>query len=178
MNDDSRSRTVIDTPRLRLFRLAAEDAPLMLAIWNDPKFIRHVFDRGIRTVEQAQEALAAGALRMYEEFGFGPFGLALRSNNEPVGICGLFRREGLDDTDIGYAVLPDYRGLGYAREAAVAVIEYARDSLGLQRLTAIVSPNNVASINLTEQLGFRYERTIRMPGSDDVVSIYARRLRD
>lgn len=178
MSDDLQARTVVSTERLRLFRLALEDAPLMLAIWNDPEFIRHVFDRGIRSVEQAEEALQAGALRLYEDFGFGPYGMALRSSGESIGICGLFRREGLDDTDIGYAVLPGYRGQGYAREAAAAVIDYARDKLGLHRLTAIVSPNNVASINLTEHLGLRYEKTIRMPGSEDVVSIYAMRLQD
>lgn len=104
--------------------------------------------------------------------------MALRSSNEAIGICGLFRREGLEDTDIGYAVLPAWCGQGYAYEAATAVIGHARDTLGLTRLTAIVSPHNVASIKLTEKLGLRYENTILMPGSGDEVNIYAISLTD
>jgi RimJ/RimL family protein N-acetyltransferase len=150
----------------------------MLAVWNDPAFIRNVADREIRTAAAAREAMTNGALRMYAEFGYGPYGMALRSSNEAIGICGLFRREGLEDTDIGYAVLPAWCGQGYAYEAATAVIGHARDTLGLTRLTAIVSPHNVASIKLTEKLGLRYENTILMPGSGDEVNIYAISLTD
>lgn len=166
----------IETQRLRLFDLSIEDAPLMLAIWNDPDFILHVGDRGIRTEADARAAMVDGALKLFRDFGYGPYRMSLRSTGDAIGICGLFRRKGLDDTDIGYAVLPEYCGQGFAFEAAQAVIAYARDTLGLDRLTAIVSPNNVASINLTEKLGLRYERSIRMPGTDETVSIYAMRL--
>ena len=178
MSVPDRAGVFVSTERLRLFELGLDDAPLMLAVWNDPAFIRNVADRGIRTESAARDALAAGALRMYAEFGYGPYGMALRSNNESIGICGLFRREGLEDTDIGYAVLPDWCGQGYAYEAATAVVAHARHALGLTRLTAIVSPNNVPSIKLTEKLGLRYEKTILMPGDGDEVNIYAMLLTD
>lgn len=178
MSDANRPGVFISTERLHLFELDLDDAPLMLAVWNDPAFIRNVADRGIRTVAAAREALAAGALKLYADFGYGPYGMALRSSNESIGICGLFRREGLEDTDIGYAVLPAWCGQGYAYEAATAVLGHARDTLGLTRLTAIVSPHNVASIRLTEKLGLRFEKSIRMPGNGDEVNIYALQLTD
>ena len=145
----------------------------MLRIWNDPAFVRHVGDRGIRTVDQAKDALAEGPLRLYDDYGYGPYRLTLKDSDDVIGICGLFHREGLDDADIGFALLPDYCGQGYASEAAFAVTEHARRVLGLPRLTALVSPHNDSSIALIEKLGMRFERMIRMPDDDDEICLYS-----
>ena len=144
----------------------------MLEIWNDPAFVRHVGDRGIRTIDQAKDALHEGPLRLYDDYGYGPYRLSLKDSDAVIGICGLFRRDGLDDADIGFALLPDYCNKGYASEAAFAVVEHARHDLGLRRLTALVSPQNGSSIALIEKLGMRFERMIRMPGDDDEICLY------
>ena len=166
----------IETARLRLRELTLADAELMLAIWNDPAFIRFVGDRGIRTLEDAQAAMTTGALKLYEDYGYGPYGVVLRGQGTPIGICGLFRREELDEPDIGFATLPAYCGNGYAYEASKAVLEYARDKLGIPRLTAIVSPENEASVGLIRKLGLRFERMHRMADDDEDVAIYGIRL--
>jgi len=163
---------VLNTERLELRWLTLEDTPLMLAVWNDPAFIRYVADRGIRTLEQAREAVEAGPLRLYAEYGYGPFRLRRREDGMDLGICGLFRRAGLDEPDIGFAVLPEFCGQGFGFEASAAVLDYARDALGLSCVTAIVSPQNEASIGLLEKLGLHYERQVRMPGDDHDVSLY------
>jgi RimJ/RimL family protein N-acetyltransferase len=165
-----------DTERLRLRRLTLDDAALMLSIWNDPAFVRYVADRGIRTLDAAREALREGVLPQYASYGYGPYRLALRGSREPIGICGLFRREGFDDPDIGFALLPAYCGGGYAFEAAGAVVDYARNDLGIGRLLAIVSPANAASVRLIGKLGLRFERMHRMPGNDTDSAIYAAQL--
>jgi len=167
---------MLETGRLRLRWLTLADADLMLAVWNDPAFIRHVGDRGIRTLEDARTAMEQGAFHLYETYGYGPFRVALKGSDTPVGICGLFRREDLDEADIGYAVLPDHCGQGYAYEASNAVIEHARSDLGMTRLIAIISPRNDASIGLVRKLGLRFERMHRMPDDADEVCIYGRRL--
>jgi RimJ/RimL family protein N-acetyltransferase len=161
-----------ETGRLRLQRLSLDDAGLMLAIWNDPAFIRYVGDRGIRTLDQARVTLEEGAFRLYSEYGYGPYRVALKADDTAVGICGLFRREGLDEPDIGFSTLPEHCGRGYAYEAACAVIEHARNDLGLPRLTAIVSPGNRPSVSLIRKLGFAFERMHRMVGDQDDVAIY------
>ena len=166
----------IETERLQLSELTLDDAGLMLAIWNDPAFIRYVGDRGIRTTEDAQEAMRQGVLRLYEDYGYGPFKLALTDSGEAIGISGLFRREGLDDPDIGYATLPAYCGNGYAYEAACAVVDYAATRLALERLIAIISPDNTASIALIGKLGFEFERMHRMTDADHEVGIYGKLL--
>lgn len=144
----------------------------MLEIWNDPAFVRYVGDRGIRSTDEAAQALADGPLKLYEDYGFGPYRLALRDTDTAIGICGLFRREGLDDPDVGFALLPEFCGKGYAKEAAEIVVAHAKNELALPRLTAIVSPENVASIGLIEKLGLRFERMIQMPGESENISLY------
>lgn len=165
--------TTLVTARLRLNWLTADDAEMMLAVWNDPDFVRYVGDRGVRTEDEALRALEAGPFAMYEQYGWGPYRVALRADDVPIGVCGLFRRPALDDPDIGYAVLPAWAGQGYAMEAARAVLEHARDVLQLPRVTAIVSPENQRSVRLLEKLGLEYEKTFRMPGDDKDVALYA-----
>ncbi len=166
----------LETERLVLRRVTLDDAGLMLAVWNDPDFIRHVADRGIRTLEQAASALQDGALKLYADYGYGPYLMSLKSDGAEVGICGLFRRDHLQDPDIGFAIMPEYRGRGLTSEAAAAVVAHARDDLGIKYLTAIVSPENTRSIALLEKLGLRYESRITMPGEVQEVSLYGMKI--
>jgi len=166
----------LETQRLFLRRVTLEDADLMLAIWNDAAFLHYVGDRGVRTVEEARSAMTEGALRLYEQFGYGPYCVVRKSDDKRIGICGLFRRENLEDPDIGFALLPSYCGAGLASEAAEAVVAHARDDLGIEILTAIVSPDNAASIALIEKLGLSFERGITMPGEHDEISLYSMKL--
>ena len=162
----------MNTERLELRWLTLDDTPMMFAVWNDPAFVRFVADRGIRSLEQARAAVEAGPLRLYAEYGYGPFRVRRRADGMDMGICGLFRRDGLEEPDIGFAILPDFCGMGYGFEASTAVLQHAREALGLPCVTAIVSPHNDASIGLLEKLGMRYERPIRMPGDDHDVRLY------
>ena len=166
----------LETERLLLRRVTLDDAGLMLAIWNDPAFVRHVGDRGVRTIEAAEKALQEGAFRLYAQYGYGPYCVTRKSDGTQIGICGLFRRDILDDPDIGFGLLPDYCGNGYACEAATAVVSHARDDLGIRRLTAIVSPGNLASIGLIEKLGLAFDRGLTMPGEEDEVNLYSMKL--
>ncbi|MGI9235693.1 MAG: GNAT family N-acetyltransferase [Woeseiaceae bacterium] len=167
---------LLETERLRLRRVTLDDAAFMLAIWNDPGFVRNVGDRGIRTVEDAEVALADGAFKLYEKYGYGPYCMSLKSDGTLVGICGLFRRDNLEHPDIGFAVLPAFCRQGLAKEAAEVVLEHARNDLEINFLTAIVSPENVASISLIEKLGLTFDGRITMPGEEDEISLYGMRL--
>lgn len=162
----------LQTQRLRLRWLTIEDAGLLLAAWTDPAFIKYVGDRGVRTVEAAEAEFVKGPRKLYDEFGYGPFRVSLADADQPIGLCGVFRREGLDDPDIGFVFLPEFRGHGYAGEAAQEVLRHAREDLGLKRLTAIVSSENAASIGLIKKLGLSFERMVRLPGADKDIQLY------
>ena len=111
-------------------------------------------------------------------YGYGPFRVTRRSDGAEAGVCGLYRRENLDAPDLGFAFLPDYRGMGFGYESSCAVLRYARDELELETVTAIVSPRNTASIALVLKLGLVFEKAIRMPGDDEDVSLYSINLKD
>jgi RimJ/RimL family protein N-acetyltransferase len=162
----------LQTKRLQLRWLTEDDAGLMLAIWNDPAFIRYVGDREIRTLEEAATAMREGVLRLYQEHGYGPYRMALHESDEAMGICGLFKRENLEFPDIGYALLPAFCGGGFAFEAAEAVQMHALEHMGLPQLYAIVSPDNARSVHLLEKLGMSAGELIRMPGDDEDVALY------
>ena len=167
----------LQTARLSLRMLTLADAELMLAIWNDPAFVRYVGDRGVRTPEQARVTMSQGALQLYADYGYGPYRVALAGDDTEIGICGLFRREGYRDPDIGYSILPAYCGCGYAYEAASAVLEHAHTVLNLPRILAFIAPDNDASIGLAEKLGLRFERPARLAGDASDVSLYSMALR-
>jgi len=167
------TRIGLETERLRLRELTAEDAPFMLALLNDPDFIRYIADRGVRTEEQAREYIAKGPAASYAANGFGLLRVGLKGDETPIGVCGLIKREGLDDPDVGYAFLPAYRAQGYAHEAARAVLAHGREALGLKRIVAIVSSDNERSIRLLEKLGMRFERMVTLPGDDEEIKLYA-----
>lgn len=166
----------ITTERLQLRWLTLDDADLLLEVWNDPAFIRNVGDRGVRTVEEVQDVMQnGGALHLYKTYGYGPYRVALQDGDVAIGIVGLFRRDGLDIPDIGYSVLPQYCGNGYAYEASCAVIDYARNKLALDQICAIISPDNSVSIGLIEKLGLVFEKMHRMPGDDEEICLYGMR---
>ena len=162
----------IQTSRLVLQRLTEPDCGLLLQIWNDPDFIRFVCDRGIRTEDQALEAMREGVLRLWVEHGFGPYRVSLAASGEAIGICGLFKRPQLDEPDIGYALLPHYCGSGYALESASAVRDHARDELKLPTIAAIVSPEHGRSKRLLEKLGMELAGRIRMLDEDEDILLY------
>ncbi len=163
---------VIETERLRLRHLAEEDAPFILELVNDPDWLRYIGDRGVRDLEGAREYILGGpVIASYERHGFGLYLVETREELAPAGICGLVRRDWLEDVDVGLAFLPRFRGMGFALEAARATVEYA-GKLGLERLSAIVSPANEASLRLLGHLGFRFERMVRPPGDDGELRLF------
>lgn len=174
MNADTQ---VLKTRRLVLSRLTADDAPFILELLNDPDWIRFIGDRKVRSVADARAYLEKGPITMYAREGFGLYRTALGSSNTPIGMCGLIRRPGLDDVDLGFAFLPAYRGQGYGLESAQGVLEHAR-SLGLTRIVAIASKDNVRSARLLARLGFGPPTTFRLAGDDEELDLFERALRE
>lgn len=164
--------TVLETGRLVLRRLTPADAPFIVELLNDPDWIRYIGDRGVRTVEQAADYIERGPAAMYARHGFGLYLTELKAGGEPIGLCGLIRRDFLEDVDIGFAFLPRYRGAGYAREAAESVVRYAA-TLGLRRLVAITTQDNERSAQLLERLGLRFERMVAYPGEEEDLRLFA-----
>lgn len=152
---------VLETDRLILRQMSAEDAEFMLGLLNEPSWLRFIGDRGVRTLEDARAYILKGPVDMYGRLGFGLYLTELKEGGVPIGICGLVKRDFLEDVDIGFALLPAFWGQGYAHEAASAVMDYGKETLGLKRIVAITAPDNQSSIRLLEKLGLKFDRMIR-----------------
>ena len=163
---------VLRTERLLLRHMAASDAAFMLDLLNDEAWLRFIGDRGVRTLEQARDYIAKGPVEMVERLGFGFYVVELKETGCPVGVCGLAKRDFLDDVDVGYAFAAPYRGRGYAHEAARAVLAHAAQ-LGLKRIVATVRAENAASIALLEKLGLRFERVLARPDDAPDLQLFA-----
>ena len=161
--------TALETERLLLRRFVAGDAQFILTLLNEPSFLRHIGDKQVRTLEDAEQYILNGPVASYERNGFGLCLVELRESHTPIGMCGLLKRAELPEPDIGFALLPGSWNQGFAFEAASAVLKDARERLKLRRILAITSLDNDSSIKLLQRLGFRFERVVKL--SDDGESL-------
>ena len=168
--------TTIQSERLTLRALRADDAPFILELVNDPAWLRHIGDKGVHTLDDARAYIANGPVASHARHDFGLDLVELTADATPIGLCGLIKRDTLPDVDVGYAFLPQFRGAGYASEAVAAVIEHARHTLRLPRIAAIVSPDNHASIRVLEKLGLRFEKMVRMSADGPETKLFGREL--
>ena len=156
--------TVLETERLLLREVVADDARFMLELLNSPGFLENIGDRGVRDEDQARAYIEDRVLSSYRDHGFGMWLTVQKSDKTPVGLAGLVRREGLEVPDVGYAFIQRVWGRGYAQEAAAAVLAHAQGPLGIPKLAAITSPENFASMAVLRKIGFTYHGMIELPG--------------
>ncbi len=164
---------VLETERLVLRELSVDDAEFILRLLNEPSFLRHIGDKGVRTIGDARDYILNGPVDSYRRLGYGLYLAASKGSGTPMGICGLVKRPDLDDADVGFAFVPEFWSQGYAFESAAAVLVHARETLGLERVLAITSPDNQASISLLEKLGLRFERMIRLSDDEPEIKLFA-----
>lgn len=163
---------ILETERLALRQFTADDAAFILELLNEPSFIQNIGDRGVRSLADAVKYIEAGPVASYARNGFGLYLVQLKESGESIGMCGLIKRETLDDVDIGYAFLPKFWLKGYAVEAASSAKEQAR-SLGLKRLVAIVDPANQGSIRVLEKLGMTFEKMVQLSDDDIELKLFS-----
>jgi len=167
---------VAETERLILREFTTADAPFVLRLLNEPSFVHNIGDRGVRTAEEAVRYLNDGPIASYARHGHGLYLVALKPGLQPIGMCGLLKRDKIRDVDLGYAFLPEFWSNGYARESAAAVLGIAR-RLRLTAVAAFVSPGNAPSIRLLDKLGFAPAGETKLEPAAAPVFVYRLQLR-
>ena len=162
---------ILETERLALHELTPDDAPFILELLNSRGFQENIGDRGIHDVGGARGYIERQR-ESYAAAGFGLWRADVNATGETAGLCGLVKRDGLDDPDVGYAFLEPYWGRGYASETAAATLAYGRDVLGLSTIVAITKPENTGSIAVLERIGMKPLGLIKLPGHDDESSYF------
>lgn len=159
-------RLILRAPEMR-------DASMVLKLFNQPDSLKYIGDRGIRSLEDAEKYIEKNMLSSFRANGFCLFTMELIHSGEVVGICGLIKRDGLDDIDLGFGQLTEHQSKGYVTEAAKLCISFATEDLGLSRLVAICDPDNAPSIRLLEKQGFKYDQPITMGDEGKAIALYS-----
>jgi ribosomal-protein-alanine N-acetyltransferase len=154
---------ILETDLLKIRHFTVDDGEFVLRLVNTPGWLQYIGNRGIRTVEEAQLYLLTGPINNYEKQGFGLYLVELKENRIPIGMCGLIKRDGLEDIDIGFAFLPEFSGKGHAFDAAHATLKYAQQVLNINKVVSITQSNNLRAINLLKKLGFNYVKKVQLP---------------
>lgn len=161
---------ILETERLSLRELNLSDTNFIISLLNSPGWLRFIGDRNVRTSEEAHNYLQNGPMRSYQINGFGLWLAELKSTETAIGMCGLIKREGLDDIDIGFAILPEYAGQGYGYEVASATLTYGQNKLNIKRIVGITNPDNEFSIKLLQKIGLTFEKRIKLsPESEELL---------
>lgn len=161
---------VLETERLVLRHFRPEDAAFILELLNEPGWKRFIGDRGVNNLDDARKYIETVPIASYARHGFGLYAVESKDDDTLVGMCGLIKRDTLEDVDIGFALLSRFEGRGFAQEAVNATIAYARDRLGLRRIVAITTGDNDRSGRVLERAGMSYERMVFL--TDEPLRLY------
>ncbi|MBT8220936.1 MAG: GNAT family N-acetyltransferase [Bacteroidia bacterium] len=168
-------KIIFETDRLTLSEWDDPDAPFILKLVNTPSWIQHIGDRNIESLVDAYDYIQK-LRQSYLDYGYGFYALRIKASNTLIGMCGIIQREGLDDPDIGYALLPAFEGNGYMLEAAKAMLSYAKEKLNMSRVVAITTAANQRSIRLLQKLNFVFDKEVILPDDDETLRLYATEL--
>lgn len=157
---------ILSTERLSLREFTPLDAPFLLRLVNEPGWIRNINDPGVRSVDDALTWAEGRLFKAYRDLGHGFWAVQRRTDGALVGMCGLFKRDALPEPDLGYALLAEHEGQGYALEAARGCVAHAREVLGWRTLMAITALDNPPSVALLAKLGFVEQGREQLAGYD------------
>jgi RimJ/RimL family protein N-acetyltransferase len=163
---------ILRTKRLTLREFTEEDSAFIFKLLNSPGWLKYIGQRGIKIEDDAKDYINNKLRKSYKDSGFGFYLAELNAGKIPIGMCGIIKREWLDDVDIGFALLPEFEGRGFAYEAASATMKYASEALGLKKISAITVPNNLASVKLLEKIGLSFTRMIRIPVDKEELMLF------
>ncbi|MTI01110.1 GNAT family N-acetyltransferase [Roseibium sp. RKSG952] len=163
---------VPESPRLIFRAPTTADSRFILKLMNQPDYHEFIGDRGVRTLSDAEVYVREKLAPPFMKKGFGLWLVIDPVIGDPIGFCGLVDREHLDCPDLGYALLDEYQGKGYATEAARAVLSFSQTQLGMTRLLAVTSPHNAKSASVLTKAGFTFSGNTAFPPNGDPVHLY------
>lgn len=153
----------ITTDRLVLRGLRPTDLETYAEMYADPEVMRYL-EQGQPVGKAAAWRSMAIHLGHWRLRGYGQWALTERSSGKFVGRAGLWQPEGWPGLEVGWLLARRYWGRGFATEAGGAAIDYAFDTVGVEKVISLIDPNNTASIRVAERLGESYDDTIELAG--------------
>ena len=167
------AKIILSTKRLILREAELSDSKFFFDLLNSEKWLKYIGDRGIKTLDNAAKYINDKLIKSYKTNGFGLYVYELKESNIPIGICGFIKRDYLDSLDIGFALLPEYERKSYTYEISDAVMKFGRETLGLKKVVAITTEDNIASQKLLNKLGFGFKSYINEPETNEKLLLYS-----
>ena len=161
------------TQRLFIRPTQEEDADLIYQLMNTPKYIAYVGNRNINSMDEATQYIQLKMLPQLHKLGYSNYTLISIDNGEKLGVCGLYSREGIAGVDIGFGLLPQYEGHGYAYEASKRILKAGFEEFEIPTIKAITSKKNTASQTLLHKLGLKMIGTTKLPNENEELLLYA-----
>ncbi len=161
----------IETQRLILRNTQPSDIPALVSMWSDPEVTR--FMGGPRDALWLERTFAEDADNQ-NPLVYDQWPVIEKSSGKLIGYCGLLDKEveGRPEVELVYVFVPAVWGRGYATEMALALREHAVQAMGLNRLVALVEPENAASIRVAERAGFHADRKVMRGDSERILFVY------
>ena len=151
---------VIETSRLILRPFTMSDVDSAYEMNLDEHVSAYTGDGGVVSLDETRRRIMEDVLGDYQKHGFGRLAAEIKGKSTFIGFAGLKYLEDLDEVDLGYRFMTRYWGQGIATEAGEACIDFGFNTLGLQRIVAMVFPQNIGSVRVLEKLGFVHEKDI------------------
>lgn len=161
-----------ETERLILRPTKVGDAGFMYELLNSPNWLKYIGDRKVYSIEAAQKHITEKILPQLERLGYANYTVIRKSDNNKMGSCGLYDREGMEGIDIGFAFLPEYEKQGYAFEAASKILQIGIEEFKITDLKAITTKENTSSQKLLIKLGLTLNDTITFSGDNEELLLY------
>lgn len=147
------SWTILETKRCIVREIRVEDLKRLYEIYEAPSITAYM--EGLYPDPKDEEEFTRAYIKnMYGFYGFGLWIVEERRSGLVIGRAGISIRDGFDNLELGYLIAENFQRKGYAEEVCRAVIQYAHDYLGCEKLNAFIDARNTASVRLAEKLGF------------------------
>lgn len=151
------------TERLIIRKLGISDISIWESFFQNNDALPYLgLDLKLSAEEQSKSWIERQLWR-YENNRYGHHALIDKESNKFIGQCGLLTQEidGKTEVEIGYHILPEYWGNGYATEAAKKFKDFAFENEVCDSLISIIDIRNVASQNVAEKNGMKKTKQVK-----------------
>ncbi|NOQ73615.1 MAG: GNAT family N-acetyltransferase [Crocinitomix sp.] len=159
-----KTAVTIETERLILRPFTLDDVALSYEMNLDARVSEFTGDGGVASLKEIERRITEDVLGDYAKYGYGRWAIELKEGSEFIGFAGLKFLDDINEVDLGYRLMFDYWGKGLATEAAMACLDYGFNTLHLNRIIAMLLPDNIGSIRVLEKVGFSYEKELMEDG--------------
>ncbi|WKZ35450.1 MAG: GNAT family protein [Anaerolineales bacterium] len=151
----------LETERLLLRPLTMNDLDFVFRHFSEPLVTEFLLDEApISDIAQAREMIES--YQESETKSWNRWGIVLKNNHQIIGTCGYHKWNKRDlRAEIGYDLGPEFWGKGIMTEALRAALQNGLEGMGLNRIEAMVHPQNQGSLHLLHKLGFQKEGLLR-----------------